>query len=107
MRCVHSRNVADTASLSVAVPSSTACTRAPKRRMRYTLSAWRSVSSRPMNTSHSMPMSAAAVAVATPCWPAPVSAMRRVFPIRFASSAWPSTLLILCEPVWFRSSRFR
>ena len=47
----------------------------------------------------------AAVAVATPCWPAPVSAMTRVLPIRFVSSAWPSTLLILCEPVWLRSSR--
>ena len=46
-------------------------------------------------------------AVATPCWPAPVSAMTRVFPIFFASSTWPSTLLILCAPVWFRSSRFR
>ena len=26
--------------------------------------------------------------------------------MRRASSAWPSTLLILCEPVWLRSSRF-
>ena len=43
--------------------------------------------------------------MATPCWPAPVSATRRVLPIRLASSAWPSTLLILCEPVWLRSSR--
>ena len=54
---------------------------------------------------HSMPSSAAAVAVATPCWPAPVSATSRVLPMRLASSAWPSTLLILCEPVWLRSSR--
>ena len=30
---------------------------------------------------------AAAVAVATPCCPAPVSAMSRVFPIFFANSA--------------------
>ena len=45
------------------------------------------------------------MAVATPCWPAPVSAMTRRLPMRWASSAWPSTLLILCEPVWFRSSR--
>ena len=36
-----------------------------------------------------------------------VSAMRRVLPMRSASSAWPSTLLILWEPVWFRSSRLR
>ena len=52
-----------------------------------------------------MPSSAAAVAVATPCWPAPVSATSRVLPMRRASSACPRTLLILCEPVWFRSSR--
>jgi hypothetical protein len=50
-------------------------------------------------------MSAAAVAVATPCCPAPVSAMTRCLPIRLVSSACPSTLLILCEPVWLRSSR--
>ena len=37
--------------------------------------------------------------------PAPVSAITRVLPIRLVSSAWPSTLLILCEPVWLRSSR--
>ena len=54
-----------------------------------------------------MPSRAAAVAVATPCWPAPVSATSRVLPMRLASRAWPSTLLILWEPVWFRSSRFR
>ena len=41
-----------------------------------------------------------------PCWPAPVSAITRCLPIRRVSSAWPSTLLILCEPVWVRSSRF-
>ena len=46
------------------------------------------------------------MAVATPCCPAPVSAITRVLPIRLVSSACPSTLLILCEPVWFRSSRF-
>src|ERR671916_170145 len=50
-------------------------------------------------------MSAAAVAVATPCCPAPVSAITRDLPIRRVSSACPSTLLILCEPVWLRSSR--
>ena len=47
------------------------------------------------------------VAVATPCWPAPVSAMMRVLPMRFASRIWPMQLLILCAPVWFSSSRFR
>ena len=31
--------------------------------------------------------------------------MRRL-PSRTASSAWPTALLILCAPVWFRSSRF-
>ena len=44
---------------------------------------------------------------ATPCWPAPVSAITRDFPIRCASSAWPIALLILCAPVWVRSSRLR
>ena len=48
-----------------------------------------------------------AVAVATPCCPAPVSAMMRCLPIRRASSACPSALLILCAPVCSRSSRFR
>ena len=38
-------------------------------------------------TTHSIPIRAAAVAVATPCWPAPVSAMRRVLPIFLASRA--------------------
>ena len=50
---------------------------------------------------------AAAVAVATPCCPAPVSAMSRRLPIRSASSDWPIVLLILWAPVWFRSSRLR
>ena len=53
----------------------------------------------------SRPKYAAAVALATPCWPAPVSAITRVLPIRRVSSAWPSTLRILCAPVWLRSSR--
>ena len=50
-------------------------------------------------------VAAATVAAATPCIPAPVSAITRGLPIRFASSAWPMQLLILCAPVWFRSSR--
>ena len=45
------------------------------------------------------------MAVATPCWPAPVSAMMRVLPIFVARSTWPRALLILCAPVWQRSSR--
>ena len=46
------------------------------------------------------PEAAATVAVATPCWPAPVSAMMRVLPIFLAKRIWPRQLLILCEPVW-------
>ena len=43
---------------------------------------------------------AATVAVATPCCPAPVSAMTRVFPMRLAMRACPRALLILWAPVW-------
>ena len=50
--------------------------------MRKTLSCWRWVSTSPMKTVHSRPSSAAAVAEATPCWPAPVSAIIRRLPIR-------------------------
>ena len=42
---------------------------------------------------------AATAAVATPCWPAPVSAMIRSLPIRLARSTWPTALLILWAPV--------
>ena len=45
--------------------------------------------------------------VATPCCPAPVSAMMRRLFMRRHSSACPSELLILCAPVWLRSSRFK
>ena len=38
---------------------------------------------------------AQAVAEATPCWPAPVSAITRVLPIRLVSNACPIVLLIL------------
>ena len=41
----------------------------------------------------------ATVAVATPCCPAPVSAMIRVLPIRWARRIWPTVLLILWAPV--------
>jgi hypothetical protein len=47
------------------------------------------------------------VAVATPCMPAPVSAMMRVLPMRKASMIWPSTLFTLCAPVWLSSSRLK
>ncbi|MDT4884194.1 hypothetical protein FQZ97_1203110 [compost metagenome] len=53
----------------------------------------------PMKITHSMPKRAATVAVATPCMPAPVSAMMRFLPMRRASRAWPMQLLILCAPV--------
>ena len=101
----QSRMASLTASFSVRLPESTGRTSAPSSSMRNTLSAWRSVSTSPMYTAHSSPNRAAAVAVATPCWPAPVSATMRRLPMRWVSSAWPSTLLILCEPVWARSSR--
>jgi tryptophan synthase beta chain len=39
------------------------------------------------------------VAVATPCWPAPVSAMTRGLPMRRARSACPTVLFTLCAPV--------
>src|SRR5262249_28801169 len=54
-----------------------------------------------------MSISAHTVAVATPCWPAPVSAMIRRLPILCASSTWPRALLSLCDPVWLRSSRLK
>jgi hypothetical protein len=94
------------ASFSVREPEATGRTSAPSSRMRRTLGAWRAMSSVPMYTTHSSPRSAQTVAVATPCWPAPVSATTRVLPMRFTSSAWPSALLILWAPVWQRSSRF-
>lgn len=49
----------------------------------------------------------AGLTVATPCWPAPVSAMMRRLVMRLHSRAWPRELLILCAPVWFRSSRLK
>ena len=52
-------------------------------------------------------VAAATVAVATPCWPAPVSAISRRLLMRRASTPWPMQLLILCAPVWLRSSRFK
>ena len=74
--------------------------------MRRTFIRWRAASTAPMYTVQSRPRSAHAVAVATPCWPAPVSQRMRFFPVRFASRHCPSVLLSLCAPVWRRSSRF-
>ena len=47
------------------------------------------------------------IAVAVPCWPAPVSAMIRSLPMYFAKSTCPRALLSLCAPPWRRSSRLR
>ena len=63
--------------------------------------------SRPCRPGTAIPILAAAAAVATPCWPAPVSATTRDLRIRRASRTWPRALLSLCAPVWRRSSRFR
>ena len=61
----------------------------------------------PYGAGTSLEGNAAAVAEATPCCPAPVSATMRFFPIRLTSSACPNALLILCAPVCARSSLFR
>ena len=63
------------------------------------------MSTAPMYTVHGSPTRAQAAALATPCCPAPVSAITRRAPSRRASSACPSALLILCAPVCARSSR--
>ena len=60
-----------------------------------------------MYTTQGRPIRAHTVAVATPCCPAPVSAMMRFLPSRLASRICPTVLLILWAPVWHRSSRFR
>ena len=56
---------------------------------------------------HSSPKRAHTVAVATPCWPAPVSAMIRALAHAHGQQRLADALLILWAPVWFRSSRFR
>ena len=75
--------------------------------MRLTLGACFSMSTTPMWISHARPKCAAAVASATPCWPAPVSAMSFFLPMYLASSPSPMQWLSLCAPVWLRSSRLR
>ena len=86
IRLVHSRMVSETASFEGAGAAlyrvDLGSQQAPYGRQ---FSACRIVSSSPMKTSHSISISAAAVAVATPCCPAPVSAMTRVLPIFLAS----------------------
>jgi len=46
-----------------------------------------------------MPIKAQTVAVATPCCPAPVSAMMRFLPKRWAIKICPMVLLTLWAPV--------
>ena len=53
----------------------------------------------PIYTMHFKPIKAQTVAVATPCCPAPVSAIIRDFFNLFASIICPIVLLILCAPV--------
>ena len=101
----QSRSASFTASFSVFVPAVTGTTSVPSSFMRATLGACRRMSSSPMYTTHGRPRRAHAVALATPCWPAPVSAMMRSLPRRLAINAWPRALLILCAPVCARSSR--
>ena len=50
---------------------------------------------RPCRRRRAGPSSAQAVAVATPCWPAPVSAMTRDLPRRRVRSAWPEGVVDL------------
>ena len=83
------------AARSVWSPLVTGTTVAPNNFMRPTFGAWRSMSTAPMYTVQGSPMRAQAAALATPCWPAPVSATTRFAPRRLASIAWPSALLIL------------
>lgn len=56
--------------------------------IRKTLRLWRWISFAPMYTTHLMPNKAQAVAMATPCCPAPVSAISRSLPKRLASKTW-------------------
>ncbi len=104
---IQSRIASLMASRRVRDPLVTGRTSAPIVRMMKTFSFCRRTSSSPMYTTHGSPNRAQAVAVATPCCPAPVSAMTRVLPIRRVRSACPMVLLILCAPVWFRSSRLK
>ena len=101
----YTSNAESTASFRERPSRSTETTFVPSRRMRTTLGCCLATSIAPMWISQSRPTIAAAVARATPCWPAPVSAIRLRLPMRLASSASPIVWLILWAPVWFRSSR--
>ena len=95
------------ASFRVLLPLVTGFTVAPSKFIRKTLLSCLRISSSPIYTMHSSPSIAQTVAVATPCCPAPVSAMILVLPMRFANKPCPKALLILWAPVWAKSSRFR
>ncbi len=75
------------ASFNVREPLSIGKTVAPSSFMRMTFMDWRSTSSAPIKMAQSMLSRAAAVAVATPCCPAPVSAIRCVFPHHFGQKS--------------------
>ena len=83
----QSRRASLTASLSVRLPEVTGSDLGAEQPHPEDVESWRSVSISPMYTTHSRPNSAAAVAVATPCWPAPVSATRRGLPISHREQA--------------------
>ncbi len=78
----QSRSASFIASFSVRPPACTGRTSAPSNFMRKTFGFCRSTSTSPHETMHCRPKQAQAVAVATPCWPAPVSAMMRCLPMR-------------------------
>ena len=80
---------------------------APRSFILLTFGDCRATSTLPIKISHSSPRRAAHVAVATPCCPAPVSAIILLFPMYLASRACPRALFSLCEPVWTRSSRLK
>ena len=71
-----------------------------------TLSPWRRMSTSPMYTVHSMPNSAAAVAVATPCCRAGLGD-ELVLAHPPGQQALADTLLSLWDRVWARASRFK
>ena len=107
MREVHSRMASDTASFSVAVPVFTGTTSAPKRRIRYTLRAWRTVSFLPHKDHALHPHEGGGSGGSHPVLPRPRLGDQAGLAHPLGQKACPSTLLILWAPVWFRSSRFR
>jgi hypothetical protein len=92
----QSRSASFVASLSVSAPDCTGTTSAPSSFMRNTFGAWRSTSiGAHVDDAGQAKARRTTVAVATPCWPAPVSAMIRYLPMRRASRIWPSALFDL------------